>query len=266
MKKLKSISRIINLKDKIALITGAGSGIGRAMAKRFAEAGANLYILDINPTELQKTAELLQKYQTKVEFFIIDLAKKDEIDKFWTRIKGKSPNILVNNAGIYPFTKFTKITPLFYQKVMDINLNSMLWMCQYFIKERLEKGGIIINISSIEALLPFKEDLAPYSISKAGVIALTRSLAREYGKKHFRVNAILPGAIHTPGTKTLINKAIRELSVPLMATGYNFKSRLALRRWGTPDEVAKMTLVLASELSSYVQGALIPVDGGFLSS
>jgi 3-oxoacyl-[acyl-carrier protein] reductase len=149
---------------------------------------------------------------------------------------------------------------------MDINLNSVFWMCQNFIKRRGKQGGIIINISSIEAILPFKEDLVQYSISKSGVIALTRSLARDYGRKGFRANVILPGAIKTPGTRGLAKDAIVNLRLDLMKTGYDFQQRLALGRWGNPDEVAKVALFLASDLASYVQGAMIPVDGGFLSS
>ena len=154
----------------------------------------------------------------------------------------------------------------FYSNTLDVNLNSVFWMCQNFIKKRLGKGGIIINLSSIEAILPFKEDLAHYCVSKSGVIALTRSLARDYGKDGFRINVILPGAIKTQGTDNLVRKAISGFKFNLLKTGYDFQTRLALGRWGDPDEVAKVALFLSSNLASYVQGALIPVDGGFLSS
>jgi 3-oxoacyl-[acyl-carrier protein] reductase len=127
------------------------------------------------------------------------------------------------------------------------------------------KGGVIINIGSIEAILPFKEELTHYNSSKAGVIALTRSLAKDYGKKGFRINAIIPGGIITPGTKSAA-KEILKLNFGLVKTGINFKRRLPLGKFGQPDEVALMALVLASDLSSYVHGSLIPVDGGFLSA
>ncbi|TRO49128.1 SDR family oxidoreductase, partial [Candidatus Bathyarchaeota archaeon] len=118
---------------------------------------------------------------------------------------------------------------------------------------------------SIEALLPFMEDLVHYSVSKAGVIALTRSLAREYGRNGFRVNALVPGGINTPGTRS-VAKEITRFNFGLLRSGVEFRQRLPLGRAGDPDEVARMALVLASDLSSYVNGALVPVDGGFLSA
>jgi 3-oxoacyl-[acyl-carrier protein] reductase len=105
-----------------------------------------------------------------------------------------------------------------------------------------------------------------YTVGKAGVLALTRGLAREFGRKGFRVNVMLPGGIHTPGTRSVIRSALRGVRFDLMRTGWDFQGRLALGRWGQPDEVARVALFLASDLASYVQGALIPVDGGFLSS
>jgi 3-oxoacyl-[acyl-carrier protein] reductase len=121
----------------------------------------------------------------------------------------------------------------------------------------------IVNIGSIEAILPFVEGMAPYSVSKAGVIALTRSLAREYGKYGFRINAIIPGGIITPGTKA-VAREVTQLRLSLLRTGVLFSTRLPLKRGGLPDEVARIAVVLAGDLSSYVHGALIPVDGGFL--
>jgi len=148
---------------------------------------------------------------------------------------------------------------------MDINLNSVFWMCQHMIKHRSKRGGVIINMGSIEALLPFKGDLTHYNMSKAGVLALTRTLAKDYGKKGFRINALLPGGILTPGTKS-VAKEILQFNVDLLKAGIEFKARLPLGRFGKPDEIACMALVLASELSSYVHGALVAVDGGFLSA
>jgi len=139
-------------------------------------------------------------------------------------------------------------------------------MCQDFIARRKEQGGVIVNVSSVEAVVSFRDDLIPYSVSKAGILGLTRALAHAYGKRGFRVDVLVPGAIKTPGTQRLRKAAVRRLDVDLMKTGYHFANRLALGRWGEPDEVACVALFLASDLASYVQGAAVPVDGGFLSS
>ncbi len=260
-----SIQELISLRGKTAIVTGSASGIGRSIAERYAEAGANIILVDIDEKKLEKTRLELEIFDVQVSAHICNLGQKEDIDFLWTNIARQCPDILVNNAGIYPFKDFLEIEPEFYQKVLDINLNSMVWMCQKFIRTGIHRGGSIINISSIEALLPFKEHLAHYTISKAGVLALTRALARDYGKKGFRVNAIVPGGIITSGTKN-VAKQVFKLDFSLMKTGYDFMSRLPLARMGQPDEVARIALVLASELSSYVTGSLIPVDGGFLST
>jgi NAD(P)-dependent dehydrogenase (short-subunit alcohol dehydrogenase family) len=265
MKTSKPLLELISLKGRKALITGSALGIGKAMAHRFAEAGANLELVDINERGLKTAAEELSKFKVKINIHKVNLSSKEEIAALWEKLKGKEPDILVNNAGIYPFKNFLEVDDAFFSKVLDINLRSTLLMCQHMIKTRLKKGGVIINIGSIEALMPFVEGMASYSISKAGVIALTRSLAKEYGKDGFRVNAIIPGGIVTPGTKA-VAKEITQLRLSLLRTGILFSTRLPLKRGGQPDEVARIAVVLASDLSSYVHGALIPVDGGFLSA
>lgn len=262
---MKPLSELISLRGKRALITGSAVGIGKAMAYRFIEAGADLELVDINKDSLNRARRELSQFEPDINTHVVDLSKKEEINSLWETLKGKEPDILVNNAGIYPFKDFLEVDDAFLDKVMDINLNSVFWMCHHMIKRRGKKGGVIINIGSIEAILPFKEDLVPYSISKAGVIALTRGLAKEYGKNGFRVNVIIPGGIVTPGTKA-VAKELTKFKIGLLKSGLEFKLRLPLGRGGQPDEVARIALVLASDLSSYVQGALIPVDGGFLSS
>jgi NAD(P)-dependent dehydrogenase (short-subunit alcohol dehydrogenase family) len=113
--------------------------------------------------------------------------------------------------------------------------------------------------------MPFAEGLVAYDISKTGVIGLTRGLAKEYGKHHFRINCLLPGGINTPGTRAVAKK-VTQFMFSLLKTGYDFKSRLPMNRGGQPDEVARVALFLASDLASYVHGALVAVDGGFLSA
>lgn len=247
------------------MVTGAAAGIGRAIAYRFAEAGADLELVDIDEEGLREVREELSRFNVDVNLHRVDLSKKSEIDSLWERLSGREPDILVNNAGVYPFKNFLDLDEKFLDKVMEINLFSVFWMCQHMIRKRLKKGGVIVNVASIEAILPFEKDLSHYTVSKAGVISLTRALAKEYSKHGFRVNVVIPGGIMTRGVKT-VTKEVLKLKVGLIKSAFEFMNRLPLGRFGQPDEVARMVLVLASDLSSYVTGALIAVDGGFLSA
>ena len=261
---LRSLAELISLDGRRAIITGAASGIGRAMALRFAEAGAGLVLVDVDMEGLRSLEAELEGV-TSPELHRVDLSDKSEIDQFWESQEGGPPDTLVNNAGIYPFKDFLELDEEFLKRVMDINFNSVLWMSQQMIRRRIDQGGVIVNVASIEALLPLMKDLSHYGASKAGVIALTRGLAKDFGRKGFRVNVLVPGGILTRGTKG-VAKSIAKLNLGLIKSGLEFQQRLPLGRLGKPDEVALMAVVLASDLSSYVQGALIPVDGGFLSS
>jgi 2-dehydro-3-deoxy-D-gluconate 5-dehydrogenase len=248
--------------EKRVLITGAASGIGRATAKLFSLAGADLTLVDQNVYQLEETKKAINNSST--ETYAIDLSKKEHIDHLWDNMENV-PDILVNNAGIYPFQNYLKMDEKSLNHVMEVNLYSMFWMCQGFI-EKKKRDGTIVNLSSIEAIRHFKKDMIHYSISKAGVISLTEGLAREYGREGFRANAVLPGAIRTEGTNSLIKKTIQNLDFKLVKVGYLFNNRLVLGRWGKPEEVAKAILFLASDQSSYITGASVPVDGGFLIS
>ncbi len=262
----KSLDQLMSLEGKTAIISGAAAGMGAATAKRFAEAGADLILLDINKEGLESVRGELGDVGGSVITYKVDVGVKEEIDTFWASLHEEAPDILINNAGIFPFKEFLETEEPFVDHLMGVNLYSVYWMCQHFIERLLKrkKGGTIVNVSSIEAMIPFKDDLAHYSISKAGVAALTRSLSRDFGRKGIRVNAVLPGGIKTEGVKNAYKEVFRDPG--LLKDGFHFSSRLSLGRMGDPDEIARIILVLAGEMSSYMNGALVPVDGGFLSS
>jgi len=171
MANLPNLAQLISLKGKRALITGAAAGIGKAIAYRYAEANADLELVDIDSVAMLHVRDELSKFGGQINTHRVDLSRKGEIDALWATLSGNEPDVLVNNAGIYPFKHFLEADEAFYRQVMEINLFSVYWMCQHMIRQRRNIGGVIINLGSIEAVLPFKEDLAHYSVSKAGVIA-----------------------------------------------------------------------------------------------
>lgn len=262
--RFRSLSELVSLRGKRSLITGAASGIGRAMALRFAEAGSNLELVDINLEGLKDVKKEVSRFDVEVNIHKVDLSRKKEIDALWSKLEGREPDILVNNAGMYPFRDFLEVDEEFLEKVLAVNLKAVFWMCQHMIRRRLGKGGVIINVGSIEALLAFEHETAHYTMAKAGVIALSRSLVRDYSEKGFRINVILPGGILTPGVEKAAKELVERGRDPTKSAQY-FMSRLPLGRLGDPDEVARIALVLASDLASYMQGAVVAVDGGFLS-
>lgn len=265
---METPATLLDFVGRRILVSGAAAGIGRATALLFAAAGADVLLVDRDEAGIEKVADEIRSLGKAAHALPVDLSDARAIDALWARIDDENllPDTLVNNAGVYPFRDFLEIDPEFLRTVSAVNMESPLWMCQHLIRRRQRMGGVIVNVSSIEALLPFTEHMAAYSMSKAGVIALTRALARDYGKRRFRINAILPGAIRTPGTQQLMRDAILRGQVRKVRTGINFQSRLPAGHWGRPEDVARVAVFLASDLASYIHGAMIPVDGGFLSA
>lgn len=142
MKSEAPLRELVSLKGRRALITGSAAGIGRAMAERFAEAGADLVLVDIDEEKLREATPELKEWNVDVTSKKVNLLKKTEIDALWDDLKGSEPDTLVNNAGIYPFCEFLDIDEAFFEKVYAINLKAVLWMCQHLIEARRKKGAL----------------------------------------------------------------------------------------------------------------------------
>ncbi|WP_374468773.1 SDR family NAD(P)-dependent oxidoreductase [Phenylobacterium sp.] len=241
-----------------ALITGAGSGMGRATAEVFAREGANVAVTDLSADAAWQTADALQRDGLPAEAWALDVADPQAIETVVQAAVARfgGLDILVNNAGISAFAAVDSPT---YDQVWDRAFAVLLTAHQRLVRSalphlRASKHPRIVNIASTEALGATARD-SPYAAAKAGVTGLTRALAVELGKEGITVNCICPGPILT-GMTAEVPEADRQAFA---------NRRTALRRYGDPEEVAHMTLSLCLPSASYITGAVIPVDGGLMA-
>ena len=249
----------MRLKDKVALITGAGMGQGRAACLIFSREGAKIVALDIDEKFGQETVKLVNQQGGDAVFCRCDVANEKNVKgavEEGIKAFGKL-NILYNNAGVLWRDKDFEVTRTIeenWDHVMNINLKGAVWVCKYGIPELIKAGGgSIINIASVSALLGFTTAQDAYTCSKGALLSLTRSLAIVYAKNGIRANTIHPGPVDTPMQKVWdeeTKKAIAEW-VPL-------------GRIGRPEDIANCALFLASDEASYITGAEIVVDGGIM--
>jgi len=271
VEKNASLSELIKLAEKTAVVTGGAAGIGFAICYRLAEAGAAILVADIDTQAAQKASEELKSYGYKSHFTRCDVSREDEVKTMVNTATEQMGgiDILVNNAGIYPRTLLGEMTGDDFEKVVSVNLTGT-FLCSRYASEKMiaqGRGGCIINIASIEAVHPSSTGMSAYDASKGGVLMLTKSLAVELGRHNIRVNAIAPGGIMTQGAVSRIRGESSEEQEKAQRKELKaFMARMVLGRMGEADDVARVALFLASDLASYITGDLIVVDGGYLIS
>lgn len=245
----------MRFKDKVSVITGAAAGIGKQIALEFAQEGAKVCLLDVQEEVLLATKqEIIQATGNKnIETYVVNVVNLKEVEVCINKIIDNNLriDILVNNAGITRDNLFLRMSEDDWDKVISINLKGVFNLSKAVIKFMLkQKSGKIVNISSIIGIMG-NAGQANYAASKAGVIALTKSLAKEVGSRSINVNAVAPGFIKTKMTDALKDE-IRQKML----------EAIPLQRFGEPHDVARVVMFLASDDASYIHGQTIVIDGG----
>ena len=252
---------MFDLREKVAIVTGGASGIGKSTSELFADVGASVLVADVNDKGGAEVVNGIKAAGGKATFQHTDVSVVKElqvmVDKAF-EVYGKL-DVLVNNAGIAYFKGSLSTSEEEFRKTMDVNLKSVFFGSTSA-AEKMKDGGSIINMSSVNAVSG-SADVVAYSASKGGVLALTVALAKEFAPRRIRVNCIIPGPIDTP-----INDTRPEIIRDRQGTLASFANATLLKRVGRPIDVAYGALYLASDESAYVTGSALTIDGGYLAA
>ena len=251
---------VAGMDGKVALITGGGSGIGEASAKRFALEGAKVLVVDINEDSAAQVEHEIRMAGGAASVFRADVAQPREAEamiRHAVRSFGRL-DILHNNATSGDGGFLADVTPEAWNRTLAVNLTAPFLATKYALPVMIEQGGGVIVNTSSAAALSAEHGLGTYAAAKAGVISLTRSTAIEYGRHNIRANCIVPGAIATPPTMAFAGavEGVRE----------RMERANPFRRLGRPEEVANLVLFLASDEASFITGAAYLIDGGAMST
>jgi NAD(P)-dependent dehydrogenase (short-subunit alcohol dehydrogenase family) len=250
------------LDHKIAVITGAASGIGRGIAETFAQAGASVVVADLNLEAAEATAKVIVESGGQAHAMAVDVSQEADVIALFEGVVARFGrlDILVNNAAIFPKKPFLEVDSAFWDSLQAVNLRGTFLCLREAIRHmKAGGGGSIVNISSVSSMQAVVHHNGTYNASKAGVNSLTRTTALEFGADGIRVNAVLPGGIPTAGARAA--SAAIELKGPIMGEG-----RIPLGGMGDVQDIANAALFLASSAARYITGQLLAVDGGFLIS
>lgn len=265
---MKDLQQLLNLTGKAAIVTGGAKGIGHGISYRLAEAGSKVFIADMDEAAALQAATDLSHKGWAVKAVRTDVSSEQDVANMIAQCQSAfgGVDILVNNAGIYPNQPIANMSKEDFDKVMGVNLRSVFLTTKYASEamKQAGRGGKIINVTSIDALHPSMVGLAHYDASKHGVWGFTKNSALELAEHKIWVNAIAPGGIQTPGVEAMQKNQPAAAGADMAKMVEAFMARIPMHRMGEPDEIGMVALFLASDMSSYMTGSQIVVDGGAL--
>jgi NAD(P)-dependent dehydrogenase (short-subunit alcohol dehydrogenase family) len=247
--------------NRVVVVTGGASGIGRACVREFAVRGAAVAIVDRNAHMGQEAVTEIRGTTRVVEYFNCDLTVAAEVERMASAVAGRfgGIDVLVNNAGIQRYGTVVSLSEQEWDEVLDANLKSAFLVSKYTIPHMLARGGGAIVVTGSVQSVAAQSNSAHYVASKHGLLGLTRSIALDFGRQNIRANCVLPGTIDTPMLHWAASLASDPQRVIQACDAMHIRGRI-----GTPEEVARVIVFLASDLASFITGAAIAVDGGLL--
>lgn len=250
---------MFSLQNKKAVITGGGSGIGRAIAALFAKQGAEVHIIDLSIESAQDAVDEIKKAGGNVFSYACNVSSQADVKAVFEKIG--NINILINNAGIANVGKADTTSETDFDRVMDVNVKGV-YNCLFAAipQFRLSNGGVILNMASIAAWVGISDRFA-YSTAKGAVMAMTLSVARDYLSENIRCNSISPARVHTPFVDGFISKNYAGKEEEMFE---KLSKSQPIGRMGKPDEIAALALYLCSEEAGFITGCDYPIDGGFI--
>lgn len=255
---------IFDLRDKVAVVTGGGSGIGEAIAKIFAAQGATICILEIDALNAERVVQTIQKEKGTADFYACDIRNQSAVQETFTAIfqKYQRLDILINNAAIAHIGNVEATTEKALDQLYAVNIKGAYHCLQNAVKYMKKSGGgAIVNLASVAAVLGLADRFG-YSMSKGAITTMTYSIAKDYIAEGIRCNAIGPGRVHTPFVDGFLEKNYPGAEAEMFE---KLSKTQPIGRMAKPEEIAYLALYLCSDEASFVTGSFFPIDGGFMT-